>query len=329
MKAFVRATWLLDSWNLLPKVMDMRLEFADFPFLTGRALSDRMQGEEVFITNEDRVNAEAMDGNSNLRLIGTPSAGIDHIDVQAATERGIPVAYSPGGNADSVAEYAFALMLSISKRILDADASLRKGLPPKVESYKSLMGMQLKGKTIGIIGAGSIGSRVAMIAKAFGMNVLLFDPGILPTRLEQFGKVVELDELLRASDFVSVHAPLTDQTRGMLGPEHFRLMKNTAFFVNTARGKIVNEPALIDALRERRIARAALDVQANEPLRSDSSLLDLDNVIASPHIASYTRDAQAYCDRVVQEDVIRFVKSERMRFLANPEVLEKQRHLKE
>jgi phosphoglycerate dehydrogenase-like enzyme len=303
--------------------MDVRLEFADFPFLTGRALSDRMQGEEVFITNEDRVNAEAMDGNSNLRLIGTPSAGIDHIDVQAATERGIPVVYSPGGNADSVAEYAFALMLSISKRILDADALLRKGLPPKVESYKPLMGIQLKGKTIGIIGAGSIGSRVAMIAKAFGMNVLLFDPGILPTRLEQFGKVVELDELLRASDFVSVHAPLTDQTRGMLGPEHFRLMKNTAFFVNTARGKIVNEPALIDTLRERRIAGAALDVQANEPLRSDSSLLDLDNVIVSPHIASYTRDAQAYCDRVVQEDVIRFVKGERMRFLANPEVLEK------
>jgi len=322
-KAFVRATWLLDSWNLLPKVMDVRLEFADFPFLTGRALSDRMQGEEVFITNEDRVNAEAMDGNSNLRLIGTPSAGIDHIDVQAATERGIPVVYSPGGNADSVAEYTFALMLSISKRILDADALLRKGLSPKVESYKPLMGIQLKGKTIGIIGVGSIGSRVAMIARAFGMNVLLFDPGILPTRLEQFGKAVELDELLRASDFVSVHAPLTDQTRGMLGPEHFRLMKNTTFFVNTARGKIVNEPALIDALRERRIAGAALDVQVNEPLRSDSSLLDLDNVIVSPHIASYTRDAQAYCDRVVQEDVIRFIKGEHMRFLANPEVLKK------
>lgn len=91
MKAFVRATWLLDSWDLLPKVMDVRLEFADFPFLTGKALADRMQGEEVFITNEDKVNAEALDGNSNLKLIGTPSAGIDHIDVQAATERGIPV----------------------------------------------------------------------------------------------------------------------------------------------------------------------------------------------------------------------------------------------
>jgi D-3-phosphoglycerate dehydrogenase len=322
-KAFIRATWLLDSWDLLPKVMDVRLEFADFPFLTGKALTDRMQGEEIFITNEDKVNAEAMDGNSELKLIGTPSAGIDHIDVRAATERGIPVVYSPGGNADSVAEYAFGLMLAISKRILTADARLRKGLTPKVESYRPLMGIQLKGKTIGIVGVGAIGSRVAVIARSFGMDVLLFDPGVLPTRLEQFGKVVELDELLKASDFVSVHAPLTNQTRGMFGPGHFRMMKNTAFFVNTARGKIVNEPALIDALRERRIAGAALDVQANEPLRHDSPLLELDNVIVSPHIASYTREAQAYCDRVVQEDVIRFAKGERMRFLANPEVLKK------
>ena len=322
-KAFVRATWLLDSWNLLSEVMDVRLEFADFPFLTGKALSDRMHGEEVFITNEDKVNAQALDGNSNLRLIGTPSAGIDHIDVQAATERGIPVIYSPGGNADSVAEYTFALILAISKRILGADDVLRKGLTPKVESYKPLMGIQLRGKTIGILGVGSIGSRVATIARAFGMDVLLFDPGILPTRLEQFGRVVELEELLKASDFVTVHTPLTNQTRGMLRPDHFRMMKNTAFFVNTARGKIVNEPALIDALRERAIAGAALDVQASEPLSRDSPLLTLDNVIVSPHIASYTREAQAYCDRLVQEDVIRFTKGERMRYLANPEVMKK------
>jgi len=214
-------------------------------------------------------------------------------------------------------------MLAISKRILSADARVRKGLTPKVESYKPLMGIQLKGKTIGIVGVGAIGSRVAMIARSFGMYVLLFDPGVLPTRLEQLGKVVELDELLKASDFVSVHAPLTDQTRRMFGPEHFRMMKDTAFFVNTARGKIVNEPALIDALWERRIAGTALDVQANEPLHPDNPLLELDNIIVSPHIASYTREAQAHCDRAVQEDAIRFIKGEHMRFLANPEVLKK------
>jgi len=123
-KAFIRATWLLDSWDLLPRVMDVTLEFADFPFLTGKALADRMHGAEVFITNEDRVNSEALDGH--LKLIGTPSAGIDHIDVEAATKRGIPVVYSPGGNADSVAEYALGLMLAISKRILSATLGCEK-----------------------------------------------------------------------------------------------------------------------------------------------------------------------------------------------------------
>jgi D-3-phosphoglycerate dehydrogenase len=185
------------------------------------------------------------------------------------------------------------------------------------------MGIELKGKTMGIIGVGNIGFRVAMMAKAFGMDVVLFDPIVLPTRLEQFGRAVELDELLRVSDFISLHVPLTDQTRGMLGAEQFSMMKKSAFLVNTSRGKVVNEPALIEAIKDKRIAGAALDVQANEPLRPDSPLLELDNVIVSPHIAGYTAEAQAHCDRMVQEDIIRFTKGERLRFIANPEVLKK------
>jgi len=320
-KAFIRATWLLDTWHLLPKEMDVRMEFADFPFLRGRALGDRMRGEEVFITNEDRVDDEALECNLNLRLVGTPSAGLDHIDVAAATKRGIVVVYSPGGNADSVAEYTFGLILAISRRIPMADARLRKGMTHRVESYRPLMGAQLKGKTVGVVGAGHIGSRVAMIAKGFGMNVVLYDPGVLPTRLEQFGRAAEFDELLKISDYVTVHVPLTSKTMGMFAAKQFRIMKNTAFFVNTSRGKVVNESDLIDALKNRIIAGAALDVQATEPLGPDSPLLELDNVIVSPHIASLTREAQAYCDRIVQEDVIRFSRGETMRFAANPEVL--------
>lgn len=322
-KAFIRATWLLDTWNILPKEMDVRMEFADFPFLTGKALADRMRGEEIFITNEDRVSEETLDGNPNLKLVGTPSAGLDHIDVTAATKRRIAVVYAPGGNADSVAEYTFGLILAMSRKIPMADAQLRGGMTHRVESYRPLMGSQLKGKTIGIVGAGHIGSRVAMIARGLGMNVVLFDPGVLPTRLDQFGRAVELDELLKISDFVSVHVPLTSKTVGMFAAKQFKMMKSSAMFVNTARGKIVNEPDLIDALRNRAIAGAALDVQANEPLHKDSPLLELDNVIVSPHIASLSKEAQAYCDRIVQEDVIRFAKGERMQFLANPEVLTK------
>lgn len=314
---------LLDSWNLLPKVMDVRMECADFPFLTGKALADRMRGEEVFVTSVDPVDEEAMDGNKNLKIIGSSSAGTDHINLEAATSRGIPVVHSPGGNADSVAEYAFGLILTVSKKIPLADALVRKGLAPEVDSMEPLVGIELKGKTMGIVGAGNIGFRVAMMAKAFGMDVLLFDPLILSTRLEQVGRPVELDELLRVSDFISIHVPLTDQTREMFGAQQFKMMKKSAFLVNTSRGKVVNEPALLEALREKRIAGAALDVQANEPLRPDSPLLKLDNVIVSPHIAAYTRESQAHCDRMVEEDIIRFTRGEGLRFIANPEVLKK------
>ena len=155
------------------------------------------------------------------------------------------------------------------------------------------------------------------------MNVVLYDPGVLPTRLEQFGRAVEFDELLKISDYVTVHVPLTNETLGMFSTKQFGIMKNDAFFVNTSRGKVVNEPDLMDALKNRTIAGAALDVQTSEPLRADNPLLELENVIVSPHIASLSREAQAYCDRIVQEDVIRFVKGQTMRFVANPEVFTK------
>jgi len=323
LKAFIRTTWLPDAWDLLAGEMDVRLELTDFRFLSGKRLSDRMRGEEVFITDEDRVDEEAFDGNPHLRLVGMPSAGLDHIDLAAATSRRIPVVYAPGANADSVAEFTFALLLAISKKITLADSNLRKGMTHSLESYRPLMGVQLKGKTVGIVGAGNIGSRVAMIAKGFGMNVVLYDPCVLPTRLEQFGEVVELGKVLRVSDFVSVHVPLTDRTTGMFGAKEFWMMKTSAFFVNTSRGKVVNEPELVDALKQRRIAGAALDVQATEPLPADSPLLELDNVVLTPHIASFTREGQGYAQRIVQEEVVRFARGEPMRFVVNPEALTK------
>jgi len=320
-RAFIRATWLIEAWDILPKHMDVRIEFADFPFLLGKALADRMRGEEILIVDEDHVTEETLEGNKNLKLIGTPSAGLNHIDVNAATKRGIIVVNTPGANADSVAEFTFALILAATRRVVRADAQLRKGMIHELESYKILMGVQLRGKTIGIVGAGHIGSRVAMIARGFGMNILLYDPILLPTHVEQFGRAVELDELLRESDVVSIHVPLTNQTLRMFAADQLKMMKKSAVLVNTSRGMVVNEPDLIRALKERQIAAASLDVQAHEPLQRDDPLLELDNVVVTPHIASITKEAQEYCDHLVQEEVIRFVKRERLRFVANPEVL--------
>jgi phosphoglycerate dehydrogenase-like enzyme len=304
--------------------MDVRIEREPFHALSGKALAERMRGEEVFITDEDKVNEETLDGNKNLKIIGTPLAGLDHIDLEAATKRGIPVVHTPGANADAVAEFVFGLILASSKRILMADARLRRGMKHELESYRPLMGFDLKDKTIGVVGVGNIGSRVAMIAKGFRMNVVLYDPTILPTRLEQFGKVVELDELLQVSDFVTVHVPLTRETTGMFGVQQFRSMKTSALFVNTSRGKVVNESDLVEVLRERGIAGAALDVQAIEPLPANSPLLTLDNVIVTPHIGSFTIETQTYCQSLVEEEVIRFVKGQRLRFVANPKALAKQ-----
>ena len=156
------------------------------------------------------------------------------------------------------------------------------------------------------------------------MKVVLYDPIVLPTYVEQFGKAMEMDELFAESDVVSLHVPLTKQTLGMITEHHLRRMKRTALFVNTSRGTVVNEADLIRALKERWIAGAALDVQAHEPLQRGDPLLELDNVIVTPHIASISREAQERCDRIVQEEVIRFAKGERMRFVANPEVLRKE-----
>jgi len=325
LRAFIRATWLIDAWDLLPKVMDTRIEFADFPsLLAGKALGDRMHGEEILIVDEDRVTEDTLECNRNLKLIGTPTAGLNHIDVAAATKRAIIVVNAPGVNADSVAEFAFALVLAVSRKIVTADSELRKGLDHELRSYTRLMGMELKGRTMGVVGAGHIGSRVATIAKGFGMKVLLHDPIVLPTYIEQFGKPVEMDELFTESDVVSVHVPLTKQTLGMITENQFRQMKKTALFVNTSRGTVVNEVDLIKALKEGWIAGAGLDVQAHEPLQRDDPLLGLNNVVLTPHIASISREAQQRCDRVVQEEVIRFARGQRMRFVANPEALRKQ-----
>jgi len=322
MRAFIRATWLVDAWNLLPDVMNTRIEFADFPnLLEGKALGDRMQGEEILIVDEDRVTAETLECNKNLKLIGTPTAGLNHIDVAACTRQEIIVVNAPGVNADSVAEFAFALILSLSRKIVRADTELRKGFSHELKSYNALMGTELKGKTIGIVGAGHIGSRVATIAKGFGMQVLLHDPIVLPTHLELYGKPVEMDDLFKESDIVSVHVPLTKQTLGMITEHHLRQMKKTAFFINTSRGNVVNESDLIRALKEGWIAGAGLDVQAHEPLTRDDPLLSLDNVVVTPHIASISRDAQQRCDRIIQEEVIRFAKGQRLRYIANPAVL--------
>ena len=230
-----------------------------------------------------RFNAHVLAACDRLRCISVWGTGIDHIDLDTARARGITVCSTPGVNAHAVAEHTIALMLAIARKIPAMDSGVRSGQWPRA------MLVQLEGKTLGVIGLGAIGSRVATLAKAFGMRVLASTFGEDAGRAAAVGALhVPLDALLRDSDFVSLHLRLSEKTTGYLSTRHLALMKSSAFLVNTARGALVDRDALIDVLRNSRIGGAALDVFHEEPISPHDLLLNLPNVVFTPHNAATT-----------------------------------------
>jgi D-3-phosphoglycerate dehydrogenase len=224
-----------------------------------------------------------------------------------------------GGNAHSVAEHALGMLLTLSKRILEADRALRR--EPNV-SRNALIGTEAHGKTIGIVGLGNVGRRIAALCNGlFGMKVLAYDPYLTVSEMAaRGGEKVELDELLGRSDYVSISCPLTKESRGMIGVREFALMQPHAYFITTARGFIHDEAALLEALRNKLIAGAGLDVWAKEPPPPDHPLLQFDNVLASPHTAGATREARANMGRIAAEQVLDALDGMRPPRLINPEV---------
>jgi D-3-phosphoglycerate dehydrogenase len=224
---------------------------------------------------------------SKLKVICKQGVGFDSIDIQAAAKHGIPVLRTPGVNSEAVAEMAMALALSAARRVTETDRMLRAGA--KVDRTK-ILGVEMWRKTVGVIGMGNIGSRVARKWQgAFEAKVVYYDPYIDVSSLE---KVQKLEDLLRRSDLVSIHVPLTDETRKMIGAPQLALMKNTAVLVNTSRGGIIDEAALYEALKAGRIFAAGLDVWEVEPPPRDAPLLSLPNVVGTPHAAGGTFDTQ-------------------------------------
>jgi D-3-phosphoglycerate dehydrogenase len=226
----------------------------------------------------------------NLLAICTPGVGYDIIDVDACTEAGVIVVNQAGANSAAVAEHALGLMLASSKKIVAADRAMRR--PGRLDRFL-FTGNELHGKTVGIVGFGDIGVCLAKLCRAFDMTVLAYDPQLSEERIGARGATkVSLDDLLRASDFVSLHCPLSAQTEGMIGRDQFALMKPTAYFITTARGGIHKEDDLFEALNERRIAGAGLDVFLDEPPDHRHPLLTLDSVVATPHNAGLTVEAK-------------------------------------
>lgn len=273
--------------------------------------------DALVVRSETKVTAPVLEAGKLLRVVGRAGVGVDNIDVPTATRLGVLVVNAPRGNIIAAAEHAVGLLMSAARMIPQADASVRGG-----EWARSrFVGTEIRGKTLGVLGLGNIGSEVAKRAQGLEMDVIAFDPAVPPERAEQFNvELVGLDELLERSDFITIHAPLVDATRGLIGAAQLAKLKQSAILVNAARGGIVDESALHDALTEGRIRAAAMDVFLSEPV-GDSPLLKLPNFIATPHIGASTREAQTSVAFDVAEEVAAVLAGELPRYAVNAPAL--------
>jgi D-3-phosphoglycerate dehydrogenase / 2-oxoglutarate reductase len=256
--------------------------------------------DAIMIRSETKVTAEIVEAAKNLKIIGRAGVGVDNVDVPAATRKGIFVVNSPEGNTIAAAEHALAMMLSMSRYIAEADASMKGGK----WNRKEFVGTEVYKKTLGVVGLGKIGSHVATVAKAMGMKILAYDPFISTERASELGcQLAELNVLFRDADYITLHIPKTPETTNLINAEVLANMKPTARIVNCARGGIIDEAALADAIREGKIAGAALDVFAQEPL-GESNLRELGKqIVLTPHLGASTEEAQVNVALDVAEQI--------------------------
>jgi D-3-phosphoglycerate dehydrogenase len=265
------------------------------------------------------LDAELIARMPDLLVVSTNGVGYDTVDVAACTQAGILVVNQAGGNREAVAEHALGMLLALSKRIPETNQAMRRAHPVNRTAY---MGHDVFGKTLGIIGLGNVGSRIAQLGRGlFAMVVLAYDPYLTTAVCEARGAVkVELDDLLRRSDYVSINCPLTAETRGMIGAAQLALMRPDAFLISTARGHIHDEAALAEALRDQRVAGAGLDVWATEPPPCDHPLLAFDNVLVSPHTAGVTKETRFNMGKIAADQVLAAIDGKPVARKVNPQV---------
>jgi len=280
--------------------------------------TDGLKGFEAIVVGVQRITREMLQ-NSSVKIIAKHGVGVDNIDLEAATELGIPVTVTPNANAVSVAELTIGFIFALSKKLID----LHNNLYQK-RQFVSNVGLELHGKILGIVGFGSIGKEVAKRALCLGMRVLVYDPYVEESNLRELGvEKMELDELLRQSDFVSLHVPLNESTRHLIDREKISLMKRTAYLINTARGGVVDEKALVEALKSGQIAGAALDVFDVEPLPADSPFFDCPNVIMTPHVGAHTYEAILRMNMMAAESIVDFFNGKIPKHVVNRDVITK------
>ncbi|NBP25176.1 MAG: phosphoglycerate dehydrogenase, partial [Proteobacteria bacterium] len=271
--------------------------------------------EAIVVRSETKVTKAVLEAAPKLRVVGRAGVGVDNVDVAAATQRGVVVMNTPAGNTVTTAELTFFMLGALARKIPAAHATMAAGKWDR----KAFQGTEIQGKTLGVLGMGRIGSEVAKRALAFGMRVLAYDPFLTEVRARQLGVelVADTDAIYRSSDFITVHMPVTPDTRGMINSESIAKMKPGVRIVNCARGEIVNEPDLIAGLESGKVAGAALDVFASEPLAADHKFRTLPNVVLTPHLGASTEEAQEKCGLEVAEIISAFLLTGEVRNAVN------------
>lgn len=282
---------------------------------------DQMQDADALIVRIAKCDGHAIEHSPNLKVIGRTGVGYDTVDVKKATELGIPVVITPGANNRSVAEHAVAMMFALSKNLVQAQNEMCAG---NWEIRGAGKAFELEGKTVGVIGMGAIGRETAKICQGCGMKVAGYDPFMSREKIEALGAKYYADyrELLNTADIITIHVPLTEETRNMIAKEQLASMKKTALIINCSRGGIINESDLVQALREGVIAGAGTDVYCNEPPKTDDPLLNCPNLIVSPHSAAQTREAVIKMAQMCINGCLAVCRGEKWPYVADPKVYE-------
>ncbi len=306
--------------RLLRETCDVHLWEGDLPVPREVLCAEAAEAEGLLTLLSDRVDADLLAHAPHLRVISQYAVGFDNLDVAAATARGIPIGNTPDVLTEATADLAFALLLAVARRLVEGVDNVRHG-EWKTWGPEFFLGRDVWGATLGLVGLGRIGQAMAVRGQGFGMRLLYTDPHCHPERGAALGaECVDLNTLLAEADFVSLHCPLTPETRGLIGERELRRMRPTAILINTARGPIVRSEALVRALSEGWIAGAGLDVTDPEPLPPSHPLVALPNCVITPHIASASVTARARMAEIAARNLLAGLRGERLPFCVNPQV---------
>lgn len=305
--------------NLVQAACDVTLWEAELPPPYDVLMEEAKKSDGLLTLLSDRIDANLMDAAPQLKVVSQMAVGFDNIDIQAATERQLPIGNTPGVLSDTTADFAFALLMAAGRRIGEGERFVRAG-KWKTWGPKLLMGQDIFGATLGIVGMGRIGLAMARRAQGFNMRVIYSDTHEVPAAIERGYEWRTFEQVLAEADFISLHTPLTPETHHLINAAAFQKMKPTCVLVNTARGSVVDPDALYDALSSHQIAAAALDVTEPEPLPPDHRLLTLENCLVVPHIASSSVATRNRMAVMAAENLLAGLKGERLPYCANPSV---------